>query len=90
MIIYGYMARIPAVSLWGFVFFLSSILALIPVFSRFFAFKVFVDTMRSSERQRALEERIKVILKKRGELLEEVEDEELEKRIRAILEESIE
>jgi len=90
MIVYGYVARLPGLSLWGFVFFMGSVLALIPIFSRLFAFKVFVESMRSSERQKELEERIRVILKKHGELPEEISDEELEKRIRAILEESVE
>jgi len=97
MISYGYSVGMSALVLWGFVLLLSSILALIPIFSRIFAYRVFVEEMRSTEKRKALEERIRMLLKKRGELPEEEGEEieepemgEVERRLKLILDESLE
>jgi len=73
MIFAGYYMDIAALSIWGFVFLIGCIFALLPIFSRIFALKRYVSTLREMEQRRVLEEKIKEILRKHelGEAEEE-------------------
>jgi len=69
MVIVGYRIGNAAIIVWGYIFLLSTSLSMLVVFSRIYALKVFVGSIRAEEDKKMLEERIRKIM-------EEMEEEE--------------
>lgn len=63
----GHVFEVYAIILWGYVILMSSILALLVVLSRLFAYKASVESIKRIEEQKMIEQRIKRIMMKKKE-----------------------
>jgi len=67
LVLAGYSYKMHGLTLWGYVFLMSSTLSLLLVLSRMFAYKAAVERLKRLEEQRLIEQRIKEKEKRKKE-----------------------